>query len=143
MRLAQRIVLTVVLTVVASCLAAPLLGMVTVRAKTDPWLGGHAALVCPRVCGGCRGPYEIRDGTLVNGTSRRGEPSRMYCQPPSGALPASGDLRPYELESGALWVSAGALVLVAPVLALVVFAGLGLVRRRGASSPAGGSPPRS
>lgn len=132
MSVARRVVLSIVLGLLASGFLGPLLAMVSVRAGTDPWLGAHAAIVCARVCPGCRGPYVVRGGTRVNGSSRGGAPSKMYCQPASGALPTGGDLDAYELASGSLWVIAGSVVVVAPLLALASFAALSLTRRRAA-----------
>lgn len=129
----------------AGGVASPLFAMVTVKAGTDPWLGAHAGLLCPRVCEGCRGPYEVRGGTRVNGSARRGARAAMYCQPPRGSLadvPSVGD---YELENGSLWVIAGAGLVVMPTVALLSFLALTLLgRSKGARGPgaAAGRPRR-
>lgn len=126
----RRIVLALLITLPVAGLLGPLFAMVTVRARTDPWFGAHAALVCARVCEGCHGPYEVRGGTQVNGSSRRGKASKMYCQPPRGTLDEAGDMAPYELAGGSIWVMLGAWALVVPATALATFAVLTAVGKR-------------
>lgn len=111
-------------------LIGPVYAVATVVAGTDPWLGAHAAHVCGKICEGCHGPYETRGGTKVNGSSRGGKASKMYCQPPRGRLDSVDDLDRFVVEDGSLRVIGAGYSVVLPLVFGVAFAALRLRERR-------------
>lgn len=53
--------------------------------ETDPLFGAHAAVVCPRVCSDCVGPYDIESWTTTtNGNSS--STTNVYCHDAGGRL---------------------------------------------------------
>jgi hypothetical protein len=95
----------------------------------DPWFGAHAALVCPRTCKRCTGPYAFLGYTSVGRTGGGGGGTIMYCSHPDAKLHDQwatmmsnvGHNRRYEVEHGLwmIWLSS-VLTWILPALAAVL-----------------------
>ncbi len=115
-----------------SLLAGSLWCGFVMQTEGDPLFGAHAAYFCPRVCGGCAGPYvHLNWSSSSNGQDPEGH-SRIYCQPRGGGLAgmskmdllaAQLDNQRFELPWGIfnIWLSCVALFFVGGFpLALIV-----------------------
>ena len=130
MSVARNAAQAVLITVFLGGLLGPVYTLVTAFAKTDPWMGAHAAHACAKICTGCRGPYETRGGTNSNGTSRGGKAAKFYCQPPRGTLNDVDDLARYEYPGGQLSVLAAGYSVMVPLVFAAAFGALRLRTRR-------------
>lgn len=60
--------------------------VVVLTRDVDPWLGANSALVCPLVCGGCKGPYRLH-GYGYSGRGHRNYRSMwVFCHHPESRL---------------------------------------------------------
>jgi hypothetical protein len=140
MSVARSAAQAVLITVFVGAFLGPVYTVATAVAKTDPWLGAHAAHACAKICAGCRGPYETRGGTNSNGTSRGGKAAKFYCQPPRGTLNDVDDLARYEYPDGQLSVLAAGYSVMVPLVFAAAFGALRLRARRHQGTPATARP---
>jgi len=135
MSVARNAAQAILITVFVGGLLGPVYTLGTVAAKSDPWLGAHAAHACDKICPGCRGPYETRGGTKSNGSSRGGKAAKFYCQPPRGTLNDVDDLARYEYPEGQLSVLGAGYSVMLPLVFAVAFGALRLRARRRQGPP--------
>lgn len=136
MSAARNVAQSLLLTLFVGGLLGPVYAVATVVSGSDPWLGAHAAHVCSTICDGCRGPYKARGATKVNGSSRGGQASKLYCQPAKGSLDEVDDLDRYAIEDGSISVIGAGYAVVLPLVFATAFGLLRLRARRLERPPA-------